>query len=161
MKKIVVVLSIMLGMLGFLFISGCSSHKSSGNNIKVSGQCSPADVTYFDGFYTMMIQSCVNEDAKASFGYYSTGFKGGSTEYMDKLKKNIITLYANYQKIKYDPSNISLTVQGDEAVTSDDFSYSAQPEKNSSVEALNYSGKERLYWKKENGAWRITEWIYY
>jgi len=142
---------------------GCSSGTAvkTVNNIQVEGDCTAADVAFFDSFYTAMIQAVRTEDVDKSLSFYADGFKGLTDESMAGLRKNVAVLYANYRELVYSPDSIRLTARGSEAVTTDQYSYNAVPEDSRKFKPLNYSGRERIYWKKEDGAWKIMDWIYY
>ncbi len=155
------VLNLGLIIITMFFLASCGSTTDKGQSIKLNGKYSKADVAFFQDFYAGMVQAAQNEDIDKSLAFYSSSFKGASPGYLDKLRANIQSLYVNYKNITYVPKNVSLTIEGDDAMASDEYTYTAQPEAGSRFKPLDYSGKERIYWKKENNSWRIVEWIYF
>ena len=145
------------------FVFSCSPQGGvkTANNIKVEGNCSAADVQFFDSFYSAMIKAVETEDLENSLAFYSEGFKGQTPEAQEGLRKNTTALYDNYRNIVYSPTEIRLLGGEDEAMTTDAYSFNAIPEDVRKFKPLTYSGRERIYWKKENGTWKIVDWIYY
>jgi hypothetical protein len=157
-------LSVAIPVAAVLALAGCAPQGAgvkTANDIRVEGTCSAEDVRFFDSFYTSMIRAVEAEDLEKSLAFYSEGFKGQTPEQKEGLRRNTAALYANYKNIVYSPESIRLVGGQDEAMTTDDYSFNAIPEDVRKFKPLNYSGRERMYWKKENGAWKIVDWIYY
>jgi len=154
MKK--VLFFVFLGLFVFL---GCSQNyeKSTKNHISVYGNAPKKSVMFFDDFYSAMIMASEKKDLDKSFSFYSTNFPAN----LEKLKENTKKMYENYKDIIYVPESIVVNIEGDSAITSDSYTFSAQPIKIKEYEPMNYSGKERIYWKKEGETWKIINWIYY
>jgi hypothetical protein len=115
---------------------------------------------FFRDFYEKMMKAVETEDSEASFSFYSGYFKGGSN--LTAMKANISRLYEEFKDTVYIVQNVQLVVTGDAAVTEDEYTYSAFPKDPASgLKPLDLKGRERIYWIRENGVWKISEWIYY
>lgn len=143
------------------FFFQCAPKQGQGLEIKVIGKASKDDIRFFQDFYSKMKLAIQNEDIEGSLSFYSEEFMANKPGQKEKLRSNIQSLYVNYIDISYLPTGISLSVENESAVTSDRYTYTAKPEPKSVYPKLDYQGNERIYWKKENGSWRIIEWIYY
>lgn len=150
--------------LSFIFVGvfiflGCSQNyeKSTKNHISVSGNAPKKSVMFFDDFYSAMIMASEKKDLDKSFSFYSTNFPAN----LEKVKENTKKMYENYKDIIYVPESIALNIKADSAITSDTYTFSALPIKIKEYKPMNYSGKERIYWKKEGDTWKIINWIYY
>jgi len=156
MKKILVVL------MQVILLCACSKEQSSDVNfsLKSSGDLTKEDINFFKDFYVKMIKAVENEDVEMSFSFYSENFMKDSEK--EVLKKNIERLYSDYKNAVYVVENVSLVVKKDEAITEDDYSYSAIPEKTSEdLKPIVLKGHERIYWRRENNLWKIYQWVYY
>lgn len=138
---------------------GVDTRQLTENRILMQGDYTRADMEFFDGFYSSIIKAIEEEDVDTSFGFYSDSFMDKPVSYLNGLRENTEKLYLRYRDILYDPENIIITVKSSEAVSTDEFRYSAVPEKSGSGSPLNYSGKERIYWKKEESGWKIVNWV--
>lgn len=126
---------------------------------KFKGDYTEKDIEYFLSFFNEMKDSVKNGDAEKSFSFYSEDFMSDSGVNLEDLKKNTTQLYKAYNKIIYEMSDVKVHVKGDKAVTVDNYVYKATPVMKG-YKFLNYSGKERIYWQKEKGKWKITNWVY-
>ncbi len=126
---------------------------------KFKGDYTKNDIEYFLSFFNEMRDSVKNRDAEKSFSFYSKDFMSDSGVNLEDLKKNTTQLYKVYNKIIYEMSDVKVHVKDDKAVTVDNYIYKATPIMKG-YKLLNYSGKERIYWQKEKGKWKITNWVY-
>jgi len=129
------------------------------NNIHLKGKYTNADKNYFAQFFQEMQDAVNTKNAEKAFSFYSKDFMSDSGINLEELKKNTILVYKVYTKIKYEMKNISVHIQKTDAVSIDNYIYSAKPKKRG-YKPLNYSGKERIYWKKEGDTWKIINWVY-
>ena len=78
---------------------------------------------------------------------------------MKTMKKNNEILNKSYKNISYTMSEIKVNIDGNSAVSSDKFIYSATPAVKG-YKPIKKEGTERIYWKREEGTWKIVNWIY-
>jgi hypothetical protein len=155
---------ILIGLFILFIFSQCTPPPQSVPEKKVD------DVTFRGNFleedqmfflqFVIDIQRAVNsKNAEKSFSFYSKNFMSDSGIDLAKLKKNTILVNQIYDDINYQISDITIHIGKGKAVSSDNFTYTAKPLK-TGYKPLDYSGAERIYWKKENGSWKIINWIY-
>lgn len=151
-----------LAMAVLLAGGGCApkSGGTAGPVVEVVGGGSRAEAPFFQDFYGRMIRAVAEADVEASFGFYAGTFKGGAD--LGAVRRNIERLYADYKDAVYTVSRVRLSVQGDTAVTENDYTYRAVPRNPSSgLKPIELKGRERIYWVRENGIWKISDWVYY
>lgn len=128
-------------------------------SIHIKGKYKKEDVEYFVKFFKEMQEAVNSKNAEKAFSFYSKDFMSDSGVKLDELKKNTILIYKVYDNVKYTMSDIKVHIREKEAVSTDDYTYSAKPI-TKGYKPLDYNGKERIYWEKEKDAWKIANWVY-
>ncbi len=128
-------------------------------NVKFKGSYTKTDIDYFLVFIEEMRKAIQNKDAEKCFSFYSKSFMSDAGVNLNDLKKNTKLLYKAYKEINYEVSDMKVHVDKDNAVTTDEYIYTAKPA-NKEYKPLKYTGKERIYWQKEGNKWKIVNWIY-
>ena len=128
-------------------------------DIHLKGRYTQEDKEYFINFFKEMQEAVNSENAEKSFSFYSKEFMSDTGAKLDELKKNTILVYKVYDNIKYNMTGINVHIREKDAVSTDDYTYSAKPVARG-YKPLNYKGKERIYWNKEKDTWKIVNWIY-
>jgi len=141
-----------------LFQSCVKINEQQKEGLIIKGTYTEKDVKFFTDFFKEMQKAVESEDLEKSISFYSKDFMNEEGVSLQKIKKNTEYVYKNYDNIIYKMSNIKITIKDDKAVSIDEFEYSAEPLKKN-LKPLNYKGKERIYWQKENGEWKIINWV--
>ncbi len=128
-------------------------------DLHFKGKYTKEDTEYFVNFFKEMQEAVNSKDAEKAFSFYSKDFMSDSGVKLDELKKNTVLIYKVYDNVKYTMLNINLHIRDKEAVSTDDYAYSAMPIAKG-YKPLDYKGKERIYWEKENNEWKIVNWVY-
>ncbi|MDD5065492.1 MAG: hypothetical protein PHF84_00460 [bacterium] len=150
---------LMMAMIACVPPPGMNGREEKTGDMTIKGEYTKEDIDYFSGFRKNISEAIRNKDVEKAFLYYSEGFSSDTGVKLSELKKNTVLLYKVYEQINYSILDFSVNVKGGTAVSTDRFTYSASPV-NLSYKPLDYQGKERIYWQKENGVWKIVNWIY-
>ena len=129
------------------------------DGVHFKGDYKKEDVAHFLNFFKEMQEAGESKDTEKAFSFYSENFMSDAGVKLDELKKNTILVNKVYGKIKYKMSNVSLHIRNKEAVSTDDYIYSARSIKKG-YKSLDLKGMERIYWSKESGEWEIINWVY-
>lgn len=129
------------------------------SNMKIKGDYIKNDIQYFLKFFADMQNAVSTKDTEKSFSYYADDFGKDSNINLSAMKKNIEFVNQSYKDINYTMKDLKVYIKGNEAISYDSYTYSAQPI-NMNLKPLAYSGKERIYWIKAGNSWKIVNWVY-
>ncbi len=154
MKKSILMILVLLA-----FGTMCVKVEEKKNGFTVKGNYAESDVKFFTGFFSQMQQAVKDKNLDKSLSFYSKDFMSDEGADLNQIRKNTAYIYENYDNIIYVMKNIKINIKDNSAVSVDEFEYKADS-KNKKLKNLNYTGRERIYWQKENGDWKIINWIY-
>lgn len=152
-KRVLYVVSILI-----LFQFCIKLEKQQREGLLIKGTYTQKDVKFFTDFFKEMQKAVEAEDLEKSISFYSKDFMNEEGVNIQVIKKNTEYVYKNYDNIIYKMSNVKITIKDDKAVSIDEFEYSAEPV-DKKLKLLSYKGKERIYWQKEDGEWKIINWV--
>lgn len=129
------------------------------DGMTIRGDYSKEDTAHFQNFRKTIPEAMREKDAERSLAFYSDSFMNDTGVKLEELKKNTRLLYRVYGDIQYSVSDFSVSVRKDTALSKDRYTFKAVPV-NQAYKPLDYEGRERIYWQKEGGVWKIVSWVY-
>jgi len=141
-----------------LFIIDCQKVEEQKEGITIKGTFSKQDVDFFVQFVKEMENAVAQKDIEKCLSFYSENFLNEKNLDKNKARENTQYVFDNYTNIKYKMKNLVANVKNDKAVSVDEFEYSAYPI-DKKLDKLEFKGKERIYWIKENNEWKIVNWV--
>jgi len=140
---------LIIGIAGIFYIS-----IQKGNHVKINPQ------QLYNRIITEIQAINSERDINKALSIYSDEFfKVSGANSRAELKKNIETLFKNYNNIEYKPEKKKVIIRKNNALIENNIQYYAKATDNS-IKPLIYQGKERIYLKRYRDTWKIVAWVY-
>lgn len=133
--------------------------EETADGLTIRGDYTKEDTAFFLDFRRIIQEAMREKSVDKAFAFYSDSFMSDTGLRLEEMKKNTRLLYRVYRDILYGVSDYSVSISKDTALSKDRFTFRAVPV-NPAYKPLDQGGRERIYWQKENGQWKIVNWVY-